>query len=407
MRSTGLLVHVISIAASSCSSAFTIVRPTGNFVQEPFAIRGSTVAFETRKLEHSIEVGNLSKLTVLELKDKLKQLNLATDGRKHVLIDRLNDYYLSLNSIEHNEEGDGNNLEVDAPVFINSSNEFVEDLNTFTIPMLKERLKGLGLPVGGRKAELLERLQSVSSETGQILIEERNETDDIPSVIDTGCSSIIGIAGRIADNEGESSAAQRARRKKFWKTQEVRQLIKSNDPSASEKAEEMVSSLEELAKQEVDDNFLPGPIQYTLLIDAYAKSGADDAIQRAEAVIDRLLSRSTGKDISPTAQMMNAIMSAYANIGDVASAAKATAILERMEYLKEFGQRVKPTVHSYSIAISAWAKCGSCAAAENAESILNRLFEEYDRALSSGDSSHYAEECRPNNVVFNSVIDAW
>ncbi|KAL7525356.1 hypothetical protein ACHAXR_000970, partial [Thalassiosira sp. AJA248-18] len=211
---------------------------------------------------------------------------------------------------------------------------------------------------------------------------------------------------------GESDSTRRAKRKKYWKTQEVRELIRANDPRSSAKAEEMIATLEMMAKEESNDDFLPGPLQYTMLIDAYAKSGTVDAIQRAEAVIDRIFEadeESNGTVISPTAQMLNAVMGAYANIGSVEAAERATGILERMEYMKEFGGSVKPTVHSYSLAISAWAKCESEAAAENAEKILNRLFEVYDEVFHSDseDQGRYREELKPNNIVFNSVIDAW
>jgi hypothetical protein len=127
-------------------------------------------------------------------------------------------------------------------------------------------------------------------------------------------------------------------------------------------------------------------------------------------VIERLLvagDQSNGTNVSPTAHMLNAVMSTYASIGNEESAEKASAVLERMEYLKKFGKLVKPTVHSYSIAISAWAKCGSLAAAEKAESILNRLMKDYDEALQNDDLVQWEEELTPNNVVFNSVIDAW
>ena len=185
----------------------------------------------------------------------------------------------------------------------------------------------------------------------------------------------------------------------------------------------MIITLERMAKQENNTAYLPGPVEYTLLIDAYGKSGTVDAIKRAEAVIERLLGNavdnesssssneaaSTMISISPTAQMLNAIMSTYAAIGNVESAEKATTILERMEYLKRFGHSIKPTVHSYSIAISAWAKCAIPEAAEMAEGILNRFMKEYDEVLLLQNEKlfQYEEEIRPNNVVFNSVMDAW
>jgi hypothetical protein len=133
-------------------------------------------------------------------------------------------------------------------------------------------------------------------------------------------------------------------------------------------------------------------------------------MQRAEAVIDRVLEsdeQSDGTSISASAQMLNAVMGVYANTGTVEAAEKATTLLDRLEYLQEFGGSVKPTVHSYSIAISAWIKCESADAAIKAESILNRLFENYDEVLHSEDQSSYAEELKPNNIVMNSCMDAW
>ena len=66
---------------------------------------------------------------------------------------------------------------------------------------------------------------------------------------------------------------------------------------------------------------------------------------------------------------------------------------------------VRPSVHSFAIAINAWSNVASEAAAQNAEEILKRLLEDYDEALEQ--NAEYAKELKPNNVVFNSVIDAW
>jgi len=66
---------------------------------------------------------------------------------------------------------------------------------------------------------------------------------------------------------------------------------------------------------------------------------------------------------------------------------------------------VKPSVHSFAMTINAWSNVGSETAAHNAEEILKRLLEDYDEALEQ--DTEYAKELKPNNVVFNSVIDAW
>ncbi len=443
-----LLSSGIIIYGASCSEGFIIARsiavaPSLKVVR---AIRRGGVSIrDARTALAAIGLGDatdkkISKLTVAELKDELRRLNLNDSGRKNDLIQRLSDSLRDHSTGKDLENYSG----ADSPDAMRTNFSIHEDFDKLTVPALKERLRVVGLSVGGRKAELIERLQAVvSEETSEnpdmksVQTLEAEITDDAASDEDIMVISTLDEILDYVDEDvgapspdlkdemqndqphvdfhdgestGESASARRARRKKFWKTQEMRDLIKTNDPSAPVKAEEIIASLEKLAEQENDKDYLPGPIQYTLLIDAYSKSGADDAIQRAEAVIERLLvagDQSNGRNVSPTAHMLNAVMSTYASIGNEESAEKATAVLERMEYLKKFGKLVKPTVHSYSIAISAWAKCGSLAAAEKAESIFNRLMKDYDEALQNDDLVQWEEELTPNNVVFNSVIDAW
>jgi len=414
----------------------------------------------------TIAAEELSKMTVVQLKDKLRELNLTVGGRKNELIERLNDHYLnhspvysdSPNTQKEDDSQDSLGVTEDEP---QPTMTEAEALQSLTVPVLKQRLKDLGLPVGGRKAELIQRLQDAMGDTGdngnsdsanssndyvQTISEESDDTassstannvedsvlldllDDILYDIDdeeeespVNDSTIISHDNENAESfPNESESTRRARRKKYWKTQEVRDLIRSDDPRAIPKAEEMIATLEKIAQEEENQDYLPGPVQYTLLIDAYAKSGTAEGIERAEDVIDRILesheqsnennggtSSSSAAVVTPSAQMFNAIIAAYANIGTTEAAERATSILERMEYMKEFGGLVKPSVHSYSITISAWAKCESETAAVNAENILNRLFEDYDEVLQSEDQGNYARELKPNNIVFNSVIDAW
>ena len=444
-------------------------------------------------------IENLSKCTVPVLKDKLRSLNLAVGGNKSVLIERLNDYYLSQTPIV-NQQDDLSSVDIvevqqdsDKEQVQNQSSEdttlkstdviiipsaeleitIVEDLSKLTVialkdrlrdmglPVggkksllierlhtameenaLKERLRSLGLPVAGRKEELLERLQEASvganNMKSEIPVTSDDEEDEGTDTVDSTNedATLLNLIDDILDDmdiedeEGEdatedeftneqlhllsgerSSSVRRARRKKYWKTQEVRELLKNNDPhAAAAKAEEMISSLEMMAEKEDDVEYLPSQSEYTLLIESYANIGTYEGVQRAEAVIDRILESSNNEESNgPTlgAKMLNALISSWAAIGTVEAAEKATALLEKMEYMQKFGS-VKPTVHSYSIAISAWAKCQNEVAAENAELILNRLFENYDQVLQNDqEESGYIETLKPNGIVFNSVIDAW
>jgi hypothetical protein len=186
-----------------------------------------------------------------------------------------------------------------------------------------------------------------------------NTSSDDSSILLSGGDEIFGgsieqdlVAFSDKYQSHENSMSRKARRKKYFKTQEVRELIRANDPRAPAKEEEMIATLEQMAKDENNDEYLPGTRQYTVLIDAYAKSQTSGA----EKLIERIMK----SNIDFTTTMMNAIMGAYANMGTVEGAKQATTILERMEYIRDFGGgAIKPTVYSYSLAISAWAKCHS------------------------------------------------
>lgn len=392
----GILLVTLPI---SLSSSFVPTRRTNVVVERRHPI------FST-KTDNAIQTdADLSQMTVVALKDRLRQLSLPLSGRKDDLVKRLLD-----NSDQQPPQPDTHEPKQEEAA---RSSEKKEDddstiYNNLTVPALKERLRELGLSVGGRKADLIERLLESNDNTHTE--HEAEKEDEIE--IEASDDDLIHLDLSDDDDENSNdtdrseSSTRRAKRKKFWKTQEVRDLIKQNDQSAIVKAEEMITQLERMAAETGDDEYLPGPIQYTTLIEAYSHGGTVDAAQRAEKVINRLLSSIDSKDANPTTQMLNAIIGAYASTGTEPAAEQATAILEKMEYIKDFGDgTVKPSVHSFAMTINAWSNVGSETAAHNAEEILKRLLEDYDEALEQ--DTEYAKELKPNNVVFNSVIDAW
>lgn len=283
----GILLVTLPILLSS---SFVLTSRTAVVVERPRPI------FST-KTDDAIQndTDNISQMTVAALKDRLRQLNLPLSGRKDDLVKRLLDYS------DANELQQPDTLEPkQEDAATSSTNEKKKDDNIYnlTVPVLKERLRALGLSVGGRKADLIERLLESNDELENATDEEDHDRIhmDLSTEDDEGNAS--------NSNKSESSA-RRAKRKKFWKTQEVRELIKQNDRNAIFEAEEMITQLEHMAAEEGDDEYLPGPIQYTTLIEAYANGGTVDAPQRAEKVINRLLS-ANNKDAKPTTPMLNA-----------------------------------------------------------------------------------------------------
>ena len=380
---TSLINFVSYLLATSTAS-----QPQLTFIPTNISSRRNRRLRRPQQHGHGLRLSSLAdghNMTVPQLKDQLRKYNLPVGGRKQQLIERLEEFHSSEITTRDTDEH-GNNSD--------------QELESLTVNMLKERLKSLALPVTGRKQELIDRLKGVTySESDDFDAMSDVNTRPDNSHSDDDNSSIL-IESNQESQLSEEVKSRRARRKKHFKTQEVRELIRANDPRAPAKAEEMLSTLELIAKKENNEDYLPGPKQYTALIDAYTKTNT----RSAEAVIERIMK----SDLQLTTIMMNAILGAYVNMGTLEGAKEATAILRRMEYTRDFGGgAIKPNVYSYSLAISAWAKCKSLDAAMNAEQILIGLIESYEKTAMNDSDMTGAEELRPNSVVFNSVIDAW
>lgn len=98
-----------------------------------------------------------SDLTVLQLKDLLRERGLKVSGRKAELVDRLESVvdYDKNASIKNEKEKPSQTSEND-----------YNDLSNLTVVQLKDLLREKGLMVSGRKAELVARLQA--SETAHM-----------------------------------------------------------------------------------------------------------------------------------------------------------------------------------------------------------------------------------------------
>ena len=92
-------------------------------------------------------------MTVPLLKEALKEQGLPVSGKKAELIERLKGE--TLGPIEETEEGTSEGEGEEIPD--EGSDEI--DYDSMTVPLLKEALKEQGLPVSGKKAELIERLK--------------------------------------------------------------------------------------------------------------------------------------------------------------------------------------------------------------------------------------------------------
>eukprot|EP00929_Paragymnodinium_shiwhaense_P052839 TRINITY_DN26460_c0_g1_i1.p1 TRINITY_DN26460_c0_g1~~TRINITY_DN26460_c0_g1_i1.p1 ORF type:complete len:984 (+),score=206.29 TRINITY_DN26460_c0_g1_i1:233-3184(+) len=123
-----------------------------------------------------------STMTVAQLKDMLRERALPVSGKKSELIARLleasngaSEDEASVGSSEEEEEDSSEVLpgdedgseEADFAGAASEEEDVSDNLSDLTIPELKERLRALGLPLGGNKAVLVERLQDAGGEAGE------------------------------------------------------------------------------------------------------------------------------------------------------------------------------------------------------------------------------------------------
>lgn len=116
---------------------------------------------------------NLEKLTVKELRDLLGSRSLKTSGVKSELIERLQSA-----AVEHVEPQGGQGTSDAIPVSTTGAEEIPSAWSKMTVKDLKTRLSELGLPTTGLKGELVERLQSVSSQETQTTSKDETRTEE-------------------------------------------------------------------------------------------------------------------------------------------------------------------------------------------------------------------------------------
>ena len=231
-----------------------------------------------------------SGLTVVQLKDLLRENGLPVSGKKSDLIQRIAEHSSPRDdphpiSNPSSDQEHLSTLDDPHPSSNPSSNQEDEEiLGGLTVPQLKARLKDLGLPISGRKKELINRiLEHVDPQVGNSveLDGEYNDSDEVASVVsDLDVEDSVELDGEEGGGLGKTSDldeaisgeglgenlsglleeilnesasvdgdvdddetkddSRKARRKKYWKTSEVKEMIRSNDPQASAKAEELI-----------------------------------------------------------------------------------------------------------------------------------------------------------------------
>ena len=179
-------------------------------------------------------------------------------------------------------------------------------------------------------------------------------------------------------------------------------LANSQEDGAAARAENILQRMEGLYRETGDEDVKPRTATYNAIIDVWAKSGEYDAADRAELLLGHMMELYEMEDIveaKPNVRSFNSVLNAWAKSGHPAAPQRALDVLSRMEDLDASGElSVSPDATSFATTINAYARSRTFGKAQNAYEIFLHMKELYDM---TGKPS-----LRPNNVVYNSVLNA-
>lgn len=179
-------------------------------------------------------------------------------------------------------------------------------------------------------------------------------------------------------------------------------LANSQDEGSALRAEKILERMETLYRETGDESIKPRTATYNAIIDAWAKSGEMDAANRAELLLAHMMELyETGHnlDAKPNVRSFNSVLNAWAKSGHPMAPYQAGEVLARMVDLDKNSElNVSPDTTSFATAINAYARSHEYGKARQAYDLFLHMKELYD---SSGKST-----LRPNNVVYNSVLNA-
>jgi len=180
--------------------------------------------------------------------------------------------------------------------------------------------------------------------------------------------------------------------------------------SGAERAEACLGIMEELANTTGNEEVRPNSYNYNSVISALANSHDEGAASRAEKILQRMedLYRTTGDEsVKPRAATYNAIIDAWAKSGEVDAGDRAELLLAHMMELYETGHNLdaKPNIRSFNSVLNAWAKSGHPTAPERAGDVLDRMEELSDGR--GGDNGGEWNDVSPDATSFATAINVY
>jgi hypothetical protein len=182
----------------------------------------------------------------------------------------------------------------------------------------------------------------------------------------------------------------------------INALARSGIDDAAERAYNILSKVKELYRQ--GNSFMkPDSILYTSVIDAFAKSDGKHAAERAVELLNDMITLYENGDegIKPNTKTYASVITALGRSKLYGAADIAQELLDDCERMYAFGngadEDVAPTTILFNSCIDAWSKSSFVFKAERAQSLLHRMEEEFQ----DGNIMY-----KPDIITYNSVINA-
>jgi pentatricopeptide repeat protein len=140
----------------------------------------------------------------------------------------------------------------------------------------------------------------------------------------------------------------------------------------------------------------PTSVTFSAVINAFARSGSDDAAERAEKLLE--LAQTMHNDgwigAEPNAVMYTSVIKAWAKAGNPD---RAELLLKRMyeDYTLNGNTNVKPNIWSFNTVLAAWSKGSPTGAVESAEKLLRKMIDLNEQGVL---------DSRPDTVSYNCLL---
>eukprot|EP00980_Cylindrotheca_fusiformis_P028624 scaffold22620_cov131-Cylindrotheca_fusiformis.AAC.19 len=173
----------------------------------------------------------------------------------------------------------------------------------------------------------------------------------------------------------------------------------SHCPNPAERIEFTEKLLVRLLEESADNpGVLPTTVTFSIAINAFARSGKDNAAERAEKLLElaQEMHNKGYKGLEPNSVMYTTVIKAWAKAGNPH---RGELLLRRMyeDYALNGNTNVKPNIWTFNTVLAAWSKSSQTGAVEDAEKLLRRMIDLSNQGLL---------DCQPDTVSYNCLLHA-